>query len=355
MKFRHIQTIITSANSSQTMDPVSVFNALYDTKCLKFGQYNLKSGLVAPYYINLRRLPLYPKLMYAVVTQVVERFLTNQALQQTISQIRQTNSLHQQSKNSTTNNVVNRIEQTNGPAQVAKSSNLQVESDADSQLEEDEMIDTTSEDSDCESVSSIVNFDPILCGVPYGAIPLAAAIAYKAQLPLLFERKEVKAHGDKQCLLDGFNRETRNVMSDKSSEVTSKDEATTEKKQSVILIEDVICSGESILDAARKLEQRNLKVEFVICIVDREENGINLLLEREGIRVFSLYSMSAILRILETTGRISSEKFMETRRWMASNQFKSIGVDPSKKYIKSPATSSTDVMPARSTVTVSAN
>lgn len=330
------------------MDPVSVFNALYDTKCLKFGQYNLKSGLIAPYYINLRRLPLYPKLMDAVVSQVIERFLTDQALIQTISQIRPSSSVL---AGSSSTNSVDRIVVSKNPIQVVQS-HLQTESDADSQLEEDE-IETGSEDSDYEKVS--VNFDPILCGVPYGAIPLAAAIAYKAQLPLLFERKEAKSHGDKQCLLDGFNEETRNVMSDKSSRAIPKDEAIIERKQSVILIEDVICSGESILDATRKLEQSNLRVEFVICIVDREENGVNLLLKREGIKVFSLYNMSAILRILETTGRISSEQFMKTRQWMTKNQFETIGVDPSTKCLVHSATLSTDVTPTNSNASVSAN
>lgn len=328
------------------MDPVSVFNALYDTKCLKFGQYDLKSGLIAPYYINLRRLPLYPKLMDAVVTQVVEKFLANQALLQTMSQIRRSNSAQSEDF---AGNIENKDELTKKPAQASKSPS-QIDSDADSQLEEDE-IDAGSDDSDWERVS--VKFDPILCGVPYGAIPLAAAIAYKAQLPLLFERKEAKAHGDKQSLLDNFNEETRNIVADNKLPKTTPTSETqvAERKQSVILIEDVICSGESILDAARKLEQRNLKVEFVICIVDREENGVNLLLEKEGIKVFSLYSMSAILRILETTGRISNEQFMKTRQWMISNQFESIGIDPSKKCTNS-SNSSTDVTPTKVTIAV---
>lgn len=218
------------------MDPVSVFQALYDTKCLKFGQYNLKSGLVAPYYANLRRLPLYPKLMEAVVTQVVEKFLNHRQI-----------------------------------------------------LDSDE---------------------PIICGVPYGAIPLASAIAYSAQLPYLFERKEAKGYGDLQCLMDDFD---------------------TGKRQRVILIEDVICSGESILEAVRNLEKQDIKVEFVICIIDREENGVRLLLEKWGIRVVSLYNMSAILRVLEATGRITSEQFNHTRQWMAQSQFVSIGLDPSMK------------------------
>lgn len=284
------------------MDPVSVFNALYDTKCLKFGQYNLKSGLVAPYYINLRRLPLYPKLMEAVVTQVVEKFLTNEALVATTAQLRR---------------------------QISASSVKMlspIESDVDSQLEEDELLETGSDDSEWEKVSH--NFEPIICGVPYGAIPLAAAVAYTAQLPYLFERKEAKKYGDQQGLMDDFNptdAATGLPMINGSG-----------KRQRVILIEDVICSGESILEAVKNLQKQNLKVEFVVCIVDREENGARLLLDKWGIRVLSLYNMSAILRVLEATGRITSEQFNHTRQWMAQSQFVSIGLDPSKKCAAAP-------------------
>lgn len=280
------------------MDPVSIFNALYDTKCLKFGSYQLKSGLVAPYYINLRRLPLYPKLMEAVVTQVVERFLTSQALVATTSQ------LHRQISANSAKML--------SPA----------ESDVDSQLEEDELLETGSEDGDWEKVCH--NFEPVICGVPYGAVPLAAAVAYVAQLPYLFERKEAKKYGDQQCLMDDFSSTHSNANN--QAGIT-----TSEKKQRVILIEDVICSGESILEAVKSLERQNLKVEFVICIVDREENGVRLLLDKWGIRVLPLYNMSAILRVLEATGRISSEQFNLTRQWMSESQFVTIGLDPSKK------------------------
>lgn len=250
------------------MDPIAVFNALYDNRILKFGSYHLKSGLVAPYYMNLRRLPLYPKLMSAIVDQVIDKFL------------------------------------------LASAQNLSSE-DSDSQAE-DETYATGSEEEQSQGEAKFNGRrgEFVICGVPHGAIPLASAIALRAKLPNLVERKEAKSYGDHQSLIDDFE----------SAEPIR-----------VVLVEDVICSGESILDAVKKLEKQKLKVEFVICIVDREENGISLLLRQFGIKVLSLYNISAILRVLETTGRISQEQFSETRQWISMNQFESIGVDPSKK------------------------
>lgn len=291
------------------MDPVAVFNALYDTKCLKFGRYDLKSGLVAPYYMNLRRLTLYPEIMDAVVSQVVDKYLTKEIVKGGGSSL---------------------------PRKASSKQASPVESDADSQLteeEEEEQISGNSSGVEEEELQDDLGENkevcyesvPIICGVPYGAIPLAAAIAYKAKLPYLFERKEAKSYGDKQSLIEDF-KPTPNSNNNKQLSDNKR-----QHKQRVILIEDVICSGESILDAVRNLELQQLEVEFVICIVDREENGINLLLEKAGIRVLPLYNMSAILRILETTGRITSEQFYSTRQWMQKNQFKSIGVDPTVK------------------------
>lgn len=266
------------------MDPVSVFNALHDAKILKFGRYQLKSGLVAPYYMNLRRLPLYPKLMLAIADQVIDKFLAE---------------IQPNDKRKTSASVADTLTAD------------RPDSDRDSQLEDSENSLGSSEE---EEQTSNRSSPFIICGVPYGAIPLASLIASKAKLPYLFERKEAKSYGDQQSLLDGFD---------------------SGKKQRVILIEDVICSGKSILDAIEKLEKQNLTVEYVICIVDREENGINLLMKEHGIRVLSLYKISAILRILETTNRISHAQFTETTQWISDNQFVNIGLDPSEK--KKPA------------------
>lgn len=314
------------------MDPVSVFNALYDTKCIKFGRFHMKSGLVAPYYINLRRLPLYPDLMDAVVSQVVDRFLTNHSLASALAQIKRKQASMEHNSPIVSSVLADSIADELGKTATDKISQFVDEpivgdksaaNDSDSQLEEDELETSSCEGSEWENIADNANSDTIICGVPYGAVPLASAVAYKARLPFLFERREPKLYGDHQPLMEDFNDETRSGFCHRQ---TGSQQSL--KQQRIILIEDVICSGESILAAVKALERQNIKVEFVICIVDREENGIDLLLEQNGVHVLSLYKMSAILRVLETTGRISSEQFISTRKWMAQNQFVTIGVDP---------------------------
>jgi orotate phosphoribosyltransferase len=354
------------------MDPVSVFNALYDTKCLKFGEYDLKSGLKAPYYMNLRRLPLYPALMDAVVTQVYDYFLSPQALPITMSAIRRRRARR---SSSTDSQIVSSISQELAKKKAearrerrqaaAKKHNRDTQqqqqepSDSDSQLGDEAEDELEADETSGEELPEDGNDDcrdVVISGVPYGAVPLAAAIAYKAKIPFLFERKESKDYGDQQALVDEIDEQE--IASGRGPEHDGdqhQDEHGDKPKQRpVILVEDVICSGESILETAKRLEKQNLKVEFVICIVDREANGINLLLKQAGIRVLSLYKISAILRVLEATGRIRGEQFRSIRQWILENQFKAIGVNPSPR-LSAPAAAQPGQLEAGHQVEVAAN
>lgn len=64
-----------------------------------------------------------------------------------------------------------------------------------------------------------------LCGVPYTALPIATVVSIDTNLPMLIRRKEQKTYGTKK-LIDG--------------EYSCGDD--------VIVIEDVITSGASILE-----------------------------------------------------------------------------------------------------------
>ena len=92
-------------------------------------------------------------------------------------------------------------------------------------------------------LSHILNGKSI-CGVPYGAIPIATLISNLNKSPLILLRKEKKSHG-LNTIIDG----------------------TTENE--VVLIEDVITSGKSVLESCELLEKNGYSVKHIICVAFR--------------------------------------------------------------------------------------
>ncbi len=111
----------------------------------------------------------------------------------------------------------------------------------------------------------------ILAGVELGAVPLVAITAVKAKRDYLIIRKEKKGYGTSK-LIEGDYR----------------------KGLTVDIIEDVVTTGGSVLKAVKILRDEGLKVERVICVVNREEGGDENL-KREGVELISLLRAKDLL------------------------------------------------------------
>lgn len=112
-------------------------------------------------------------------------------------------------------------------------------------------------------------------GLTLGADPIAYAIANEAtrrgmQLDAFTVRKEAKAHGTGRQIEGGF-----------------------ESGMQVVVVEDVITTGESALRALRAVREAGGKVLGVLAVVDREEGGREWI-EREHVQVASLFKASEL-------------------------------------------------------------
>ncbi len=120
-----------------------------------------------------------------------------------------------------------------------------------------------------------LEFD-LIAGVPYAALPLSAVIAWKMDWPLIYPRKEVKAHGTGRKIEGAY-----------------------QPGQRVVLLEDVITSGGSILAAVNTLRAEELLVSDAVVLVDRKQGGVDVLLQ-QSIRVHPVLDIFAIMKVLKS-------------------------------------------------------
>ena len=124
------------------------------------------------------------------------------------------------------------------------------------------------------------NFSHILngksiCGVPYGAIPIATLVSNLNKSPLILLRKEKKSHG-LNTIIDG----------------------TTENE--IVLIEDVITSGKSVLESCELLEQNGYRVKHIICVVFRGDETTLKKLQKYNVNY--LFTLDEIVNNKAETG-----------------------------------------------------
>ena len=118
-----------------------------------------------------------------------------------------------------------------------------------------------------------------LAGPELGAVALAAAASLASRLPFVIVRKEAKGYGTGNRLEGEF-----------------------ETGESVCLIEDVVTSGGAAVDAAKALREAGLECRAAVCVVDREEGGVDAL-ARAGVRLHPLFRVKDVLSAEKTAAK----------------------------------------------------
>ena len=129
-----------------------------------------------------------------------------------------------------------------------------------------------------------LKFDRI-AGIPYGALPTATGLSLRLHYPMIYPRKEVKAHGTRRVIEGHF-----------------------EAGETVVMIDDILISGNSAIEGAEKIESQGLKVEDIVVFIDHEK-GVKDRLKAKGYNVHSVLKISEINQTLYEAGRISLEQY----------------------------------------------
>ena len=118
------------------------------------------------------------------------------------------------------------------------------------------------------SISNLYNPPSLICGTPYGAVSYTSYISIKQNIPMIFLRKEQKKYGTKNLIEGNFKQ-----------------------NEKVILIEDVITTGSSVIESAQALEAQGLIISQIIAIFSRSPN---LNLKYKNIQIEYLYHKKKI-------------------------------------------------------------
>lgn len=125
----------------------------------------------------------------------------------------------------------------------------------------------------------------IIAGVAVGGIPHSAALAYEMGTPFVFIRKETKEHG-KQKRIEG-------------GEVAGR---------TVLLIEDLITTGGSSLNAAQALREAEAQVNDVLAIVSYGFRAAHIAFQTAKINLHTLTNFEAILGIAKEQGYFKTDE-----------------------------------------------
>ncbi|MGB5594671.1 MAG: bifunctional orotidine-5'-phosphate decarboxylase/orotate phosphoribosyltransferase [Crocosphaera sp.] len=129
-----------------------------------------------------------------------------------------------------------------------------------------------------------LNFERI-AGIPYGSLPTATGLSLMLHHPMIYPRKEVKAHGTRRLIEGNFN-----------------------VGEKVVVVDDILITGKSVKEGAEKLTSSGLIVEDIVVFIDHEE-GVKDTLKEQGYNAYSVLTISEITETLYEAGRINEQQY----------------------------------------------
>lgn len=130
-----------------------------------------------------------------------------------------------------------------------------------------------------------------LATFPYAGLPIGVAVSLYMNRPLVYPRKEVNNKG-----IEGVY----------------------EVGQRAVLIEDLITTGKSIIEACAIIKSNGLSINQAVVLIDRQVGGGEML-AKQGVKVYPILPLTRLLAYLEANDRISSHKRAEVMNMLNVN------------------------------------
>jgi|TARA_B100000953_G_scaffold25923_1_gene21016 orotate phosphoribosyltransferase len=138
------------------------------------------------------------------------------------------------------------------------------------------------------------NFDS-LASVPTGGLVVTSALAIEIVKPLIYVRNKPKEHGTTKSI-----------------------EGKISTGMKVVMIDDVMTTGTSVLNGIRQLKEAELSISDLYVIINRLE-GADKVLADEGIRIHQLTDILEITNILFKEKLVSEEMLEKIKNQVNQN------------------------------------
>jgi orotate phosphoribosyltransferase len=133
--------------------------------------------------------------------------------------------------------------------------------------------------------------DKIL-GVPTAGVPFATVVSQKLGIPLIYYRQARKEHG-----------------------VRKKVEGILDRNDRVLVVDDLITTGESVIEAAEVVRDQGGVVNEMVVLLDREQGGQQRLRSCR-IEPHVLFKISDAMAWLHNVGLIDDEIFETLKKYI---------------------------------------
>jgi orotate phosphoribosyltransferase len=133
-----------------------------------------------------------------------------------------------------------------------------------------------------------------VAGVPFGGLHLATAFSLVSKVPMIYLHPRKNEHGD---VIEGEYL----------------------PGQTVLVIDDLITGGTSVVETARVLREAGLMVHDAVVLLDRHQQGKERL-RAHGISLHAMLDVTTLLNYLMSHGKISEEDFRRSTEYLANPQ-----------------------------------
>lgn len=127
----------------------------------------------------------------------------------------------------------------------------------------------------------------LLAAMPLAGLPIGTAVSLQMNKPLIYPRQTLKTYGTGKQI-----------------------EGVWQAGQCAVAIDDLITSGDSLLQGITLLKEAGLQVFNAVVLVDRQQGGRETMRQHDY-TLHSAITLSQILQILEKRERISDQQRVE--------------------------------------------